>query len=140
MSNIISETSVTIDAMPAEVWKAITTPETIKKYLMGTTVTSDWKEGSPITYKGEYNGKAYEDKGVIKKIEPGKLFDGSRCCSTPERASEVASGCSPSDCIASCADPFPPNSTDRKRLICGAECPSSTEFTRNGLWLTPLFS
>ncbi|MEP7277672.1 MAG: SRPBCC family protein, partial [Bacteroidota bacterium] len=52
----------------------ITTPEKIKKYLMNTQVQTDWKEGSPITYEGEYNGKSYRDKGVIQKIEPGKLL------------------------------------------------------------------
>ncbi len=69
-----SEASITIDASTADVWNAITTPHLIKKYLMGTDVTSDWKEGSAITYKGEYKGKAYHDKGIIKKIEPGKIF------------------------------------------------------------------
>ncbi|MDQ6904072.1 MAG: SRPBCC domain-containing protein, partial [Bacteroidota bacterium] len=43
-------------------------------YLMGTKVSTDWKEGSPITYKGNYNGKDYQDKGIIKKIEPEKIL------------------------------------------------------------------
>jgi len=70
-----AETSVTINAAPAKVWKAITTPASIQKYLMGTTVTSDWKEGSPITYEGEYNGKKYHDKGIIKKLRPETIFE-----------------------------------------------------------------
>jgi len=41
---------------------------------MGTDVSTDWKEGSAITYSGEYKGKEYHDKGIIKKIEPEKLF------------------------------------------------------------------
>lgn len=72
--NLSAETSITIKATPAKVWKAMTTPASIKKYLMGTTVTSDWKEGSPITYEGEYNGKTYHDKGVIKKLKPESVF------------------------------------------------------------------
>ena len=71
---ITAETSIEIDASPSEVWNAITTPATIKKYLMGTTISTDWKEGSAITYEGEYNGKKYKDKGVIKKIVPEKIF------------------------------------------------------------------
>lgn len=75
MKNIfIAETSISVDASPAQVWKALTTPELIKKYLMGTDVSTDWKEGSTITYKGEYEGKKYHDKGIIKKIEPEKLL------------------------------------------------------------------
>ncbi len=72
--HLIAETSVTIDASPSSVWKALVTPSLIKKYLMGTNVTTDWKEGSPIGYDGEYNGKKYHDKGVIKKIDPGKIL------------------------------------------------------------------
>lgn len=72
--NLVCETSITIDADVSKVWKAITTPRLIKKYLFGTTVTSDWKEGSTITYEGEYEGKKYKDKGVIKKLEPEKIF------------------------------------------------------------------
>ena len=72
--NLTAKTTITIAAPPAKVWKAITTPADIKKYLMGTTVTSDWKEGSPINYEGEYNGKKYYDKGVIQKMEKNKMF------------------------------------------------------------------
>ncbi|PQJ10914.1 hypothetical protein CJD36_013160 [Flavipsychrobacter stenotrophus] len=70
MSNkLIAETQITIHAPAAEVWKAITTPATVKKYLMNTTIKTDWKEGSAISYEGEYEGKAYKDKGAIQKVE-----------------------------------------------------------------------
>ena len=68
------QTSITVQATAKEVWKALTTPALIKKYLMGTDVSSDWKEGSAINYNGEYKGKKYHDKGVIKKLEPEKIF------------------------------------------------------------------
>lgn len=72
--NLTAETSISVDATPVQVWKALITPRLIKKYLMGTDVSTDWKEGSSITYTGEYEGKKYHDKGVIKKIEPGKIL------------------------------------------------------------------
>ena len=76
MKGIIkADISIEIEASPAEVWKAITTPSMIKKYLMGTNVSTDWKEGSAITYEGEYNGKKYKDKGIIKKIQPAKILE-----------------------------------------------------------------
>src|SRR5665647_3698883 len=71
---LIAETSISVDASPAQVWKALTTPSLIKKYLMGTDVSTDWKEGSTITYSGEYEGKKYHDKGIIRKIEPEKIL------------------------------------------------------------------
>jgi len=72
--NLETEVSVNIDANASEVWKALTTPAVIREYLMGTKVTTDWKEGSPITYEGEYKGKSYKDKGVIKKVEPNRTL------------------------------------------------------------------
>lgn len=73
-NSLISKTSITIHASTAQVWKALTTPLLIKKYLMGTEVTSDWIKGSAINYEGVYEGKKYHDKGIIKKIEPEKIF------------------------------------------------------------------
>jgi uncharacterized protein YndB with AHSA1/START domain len=71
---LVATAVVNIHAPAAAVWKALTTPELIKQYLMGANVISDWKEGGTITYNGSYNGKEYLDKGVIKKIEPEKIF------------------------------------------------------------------
>ncbi len=72
--NYTAETSVTIDAPAEKVWKAITTPELIAKYLYGTKVTSDWKEGSPISYEGVHQGTEYHDKGIIRTLKPNEVF------------------------------------------------------------------
>jgi uncharacterized protein YndB with AHSA1/START domain len=61
-------------ATPAEVWDALTNPEKIKVYLFGTETISNWKAGSPIIFRGEWEGKAYEDKGTILEIEEEKLL------------------------------------------------------------------
>ena len=66
--------SIHINASTAKVWEALTNPELIKKYFFGTECISDWKKGSPILYKGIYEGKAYEDKGNILDIEKGKFI------------------------------------------------------------------
>ena len=73
-NNLIAETSISVDATPTQVWKVLTTPKLVKRFLMGTDVSTDWKEGSTINYNGEYEGKKYHDKGVIKKIEPEKIL------------------------------------------------------------------
>ena len=73
-SNITGKVSIKIDAPSSEVWDALTTPEIIKKYFFGTNAISDWKVGSPLIFKGEYQGKHYEDKGTIVKVERNKLF------------------------------------------------------------------
>ena len=71
---LTAQTSISINATPAQVWKALTTPKLVKKYLMGTDVETDWKEGSPINYTGEYEGKKYHDKGVITKADKEKIL------------------------------------------------------------------
>lgn len=73
-NTLIAVASIRVDATPAKVWEALTTPELIKKYLMGTNVSTDWREGSTIEYTGEYEGRSYHDKGVIIKMEPEKTF------------------------------------------------------------------
>jgi len=69
-----AQATTTINTPASKVWDALTNPGLIKQYLYGTEVTSDWKIGSPITYKGEWEGKGYEDKGEILQIEPNKLL------------------------------------------------------------------
>ena len=73
-NTLIAETSIIVNATPAQVWNVLTTPKLIKRYLMGTDVSTDWEEGSTITYSGEYEGKKYHDKGIIRKIEPEKIL------------------------------------------------------------------
>jgi uncharacterized protein YndB with AHSA1/START domain len=80
--NLTAKTQVTIEAPPAKVWDALTKPELVKQYMMGADVKSDWKVGSPITYTGEYKGKRFEEKGVIKKIEPRKLLQATNFSTT----------------------------------------------------------
>jgi uncharacterized protein YndB with AHSA1/START domain len=42
--------------------------------MFGAHVVTDWREGSPITWKGEWQGKSYEDKGVVLRFEPGRTL------------------------------------------------------------------
>jgi uncharacterized protein YndB with AHSA1/START domain len=70
----IAKVSATITAPVSKVWQALVNPEIIKQYLFDTDVISDWKVGSPITYKGQWEGKPFEDKGEILAIEPEKLL------------------------------------------------------------------
>src|SRR5579859_1565322 len=75
MKGLIAKASVTIHAPLARVWDAFVNPDIIKQYMFGTTVVTDWKEGSPILWKGEWQGKPYEDKGVILKLKPQQLIE-----------------------------------------------------------------
>jgi uncharacterized protein YndB with AHSA1/START domain len=66
----VAKATVTIDAPIAKVWDGLVNPALIKTYMAGAEVDTDWKEGSPIVWKGEWKGKPFEDKGRILEIEP----------------------------------------------------------------------
>ena len=70
--NHVAKASILIDAPAARVWDALTKPELIRQYLFNTDVVSDWKVGSPILYRGVWNGKPFEDKGKVREIQPEK--------------------------------------------------------------------
>ena len=72
--DLVARASIVVDASPAKVWAALTTPSIIKKYFFGADIVTDWKVGSPILYRGEWQGRAYEDKGTILNFEPEKLL------------------------------------------------------------------
>jgi uncharacterized protein YndB with AHSA1/START domain len=71
---IISRASALIAAPVAKVWDAFVTPAQIKQYMFGTNVTSSWKPGTPIQWQGEWQGRAYVDKGTILDFQPPRLL------------------------------------------------------------------
>ncbi len=73
-SKLNARASIKINAPTERVWDALVNPAAIKQYYFGTTVISDWRVGSPIVWKGVWEGKAYQDKGVILKNVPGKTL------------------------------------------------------------------
>ena len=68
------EVSILIASPPKTVWEALTNPAWIKRYFFGTEASSGWNVGDPITFKGEWQGKPYEDKGTILKVEREHLL------------------------------------------------------------------
>jgi uncharacterized protein YndB with AHSA1/START domain len=72
--NLVAKAGTTINAARWAVWDALVSPEAIKEYMFGTNVKSDWQAGSPITWKGEWEGRPYEDKGVIVQAKPERML------------------------------------------------------------------
>jgi uncharacterized protein YndB with AHSA1/START domain len=75
MSGHVATAQCEIDAPPEKVWRALTDPQLIKKYMFGSEVRTDWKPGSPITWQGEFEGRKYMDKGEIIDVEPGRRLE-----------------------------------------------------------------
>jgi uncharacterized protein YndB with AHSA1/START domain len=70
--DFVAASSVTIEAPPSHVWDIITDPAATKEFMFGAELATDWSVGGPITWRGSWEGKEYEDKGVILDVDPGR--------------------------------------------------------------------
>ncbi len=76
MSELIIKSSITINASPATVWDALVNPQQTKKYMFGCETVSDWKVGSELIWRGEYEGKSMDFvQGYLVKLEPEKYLE-----------------------------------------------------------------
>lgn len=72
---LIVRNTINIKASAAEVWDALTNPEQTRKYMFGCDTVSDWKKGSPLLWRGKYEGNEMVFvKGEIADIRPGKFL------------------------------------------------------------------
>jgi uncharacterized protein YndB with AHSA1/START domain len=72
---LIVENNIAINASASKVWDALTNPEQTKKYMFGCETVSDWKIGSPLLWKGIYEGKEMVFvKGFILDIQPNSIL------------------------------------------------------------------
>ena len=70
--NFVAASTITIDAAPDRVWDVITDPAAVKEFMFGADLETEWTVGGPIAWRGEWEGKPYEDKGKILEVEPGR--------------------------------------------------------------------
>jgi uncharacterized protein YndB with AHSA1/START domain len=72
---LVVQNKILINAPASKVWDALTNPQQTKKYMFGCETVSDWKKGSPLLWKGSYEGKEMVFvKGIIADIQPGKFL------------------------------------------------------------------
>ena len=74
VERLTATASILINAEPAAIWAVITDPQQLGQAFFGATVDTDWRVGSPITYRGEWQGRRFEDKGEIVKVEPNEVL------------------------------------------------------------------
>ncbi|WP_378144234.1 SRPBCC domain-containing protein [Cnuibacter sp. UC19_7] len=65
----LATATVQIRATPHEVWAVLTDSSRVPEYMFGSEVETDWTAGSAIVYRGEWEGKAFEDRGEIVLVE-----------------------------------------------------------------------
>ena len=70
--NLVATSTITIDAPASRVWDVITDPAAVKEFMFGADLETDWTVGGPILWRGEWEGKPYEDKGTSSRWNRAK--------------------------------------------------------------------
>lgn len=68
--NLVARAEREMRASPERVWEALTDPTLVSSYFFGTELETDWRVGSPMTFRGNWEGKQYEDLGTVIAFEP----------------------------------------------------------------------
>ncbi|GGK91695.1 SRPBCC domain-containing protein [Nocardia jinanensis] len=74
MTDHLATAATDISASPERVWTVLTDPAQIRLFMFGAEVHTDWRVGSAIVWRGEYEGRPYEDRGTILAADPGRLL------------------------------------------------------------------
>ncbi|GGB02912.1 SRPBCC domain-containing protein [Puia dinghuensis] len=68
---LVIKSEITINAPATKVWDALTMSEWTKQYMFGCEALSDWLPGSPLIWKGNFNGvEMVAVKGHVVSIQP----------------------------------------------------------------------
>lgn len=75
MNNFVVKKTISLQAEPWQVWEALTDPDKTRKYFFNCGVYSNWRENSPIIFRGRMLLiKKIEMKGTILKIAKEKML------------------------------------------------------------------
>ena len=66
--------SILISAPAETVYGALTNAREIIEYYPLNEVISDWQVGGDVLFKGDINGQAFTDYGVIEALEQPRVF------------------------------------------------------------------
>lgn len=62
-------TSIDVDVSAEGVWRVLVEPDLVARYMHGTAVETDWRPGSSIVWRGEWQGRRYADKGEVLAVD-----------------------------------------------------------------------
>lgn len=60
--------SIIINAPIQKVWDTVTQPALVKQWQFGSDLITDWKIGSEIRFRSEWNNQIFEQWGIVKDI------------------------------------------------------------------------
>jgi uncharacterized protein YndB with AHSA1/START domain len=70
MTGIEAKAELDIAATPERIWSVLTDNDAFGEVMFGSEVVTDWQVGSPILFRGTWEGKPFEDKGEILELDP----------------------------------------------------------------------
>ena len=74
MADFIATASADVEERPRRVWAVLTDNELLGEVMFGSEIFTDWEVGGGIVFRGEWQGRRFEDKGVIDEItEPHRI-------------------------------------------------------------------
>jgi uncharacterized protein YndB with AHSA1/START domain len=65
-----TDSTIKINAPASKVWVALTVPDLVKQWQYGSDLLTTWKVGDPITFRNEWNGQVFEQKGKVLEFVP----------------------------------------------------------------------
>jgi uncharacterized protein YndB with AHSA1/START domain len=65
---------IQIRAKLEDVWDYLVNPRKVGELFWGSTVESDFKVGSLIVWKGNWEGKPFEDRGIVMEMKKGEVL------------------------------------------------------------------
>ncbi|MGV8979482.1 MAG: SRPBCC family protein [Cellulomonas sp.] len=65
----VARAELVVNAPPERVWDVLTSPEPRPEIMFGARTVTDWQPGHPISWRGEWDGQAFEDKGEVVHVE-----------------------------------------------------------------------
>lgn len=68
MPDYVSRSEILIRTSPEQVWAALTATGSNPDIMFGADIQSEWAEGSPVTWTGEYRGTEFRDTGTVLEV------------------------------------------------------------------------
>ncbi|ANF32433.1 ATPase [Leifsonia xyli] len=69
MGEYVARAEIDVTAPRSTVWKVLTSNGARPEIMFGAEVVSDWRVGSRIAWRGEWQGKTFEDHGRVIELE-----------------------------------------------------------------------
>ncbi|MDR6972634.1 SRPBCC family protein [Leifsonia shinshuensis] len=69
MGEYVARAEIDVEAPRRTVWRVLTSNGAHPEIMFGAEVVSDWRLGSRIVWRGEWQGQSFEDHGRVIELE-----------------------------------------------------------------------